>query len=249
MFRTSDRTELFGIILTRMISASVVGQSQTHLCEPGDADWLTVSVHRDVVEPFRALKDSAASSGFDVAILSGFRGFDRQLSIWNRKAGGELAVLDFNARPLDIAPLTERELVFAILRWSALPGASRHHWGTDIDVYDAAARPPGYEIDLVPAEYEGEGMFAPFSEWLDARIADRTSFGFFRPYDRDRGGIAPERWHLSHGPLAVEFASTLSIELLRDTVLSADMLLKDVVLSNLEEIMDRFVKNTNPDVP
>ena len=249
MFRKSDRAEPFGINFTPMIPASVVGQSETHLCEPGDAAWLTVSVHRDVVDPFRALKEAAASSGFDVAILSGFRGFDRQLSIWNRKAAGELAVLDFNARPLDIASLTERELVFAILRWSALPGASRHHWGTDIDVYDASARPESYEIELVPSEYEGEGMFAPFSEWLDARIADGTSFGFFRPYDRDRGGIAPERWHLSHGPLAAEFASTLTIELLRDTVMSADMLLKDVVLSNLEEIMDRFVKNTNPEVP
>jgi LAS superfamily LD-carboxypeptidase LdcB len=232
-----------------MIPASVVGQSETHLCEPGDAARLTVSVHRDVIDPFRALKDAAASSGFDLAILSGFRGFDRQLSIWNRKAGGELAVLDSDARPLDIELLTERELVFAILRWSALPGASRHHWGTDIDVYDAFARPAGYEIELVPSEYEGDGMFAPFSEWLDERIADRASFGFFRPYDRDRGGIAPERWHLSHGPSAAEFASTLTIELLRDTVLSADMLLKDVVLSNLEEIMDRFVKNTNPQGP
>src|SRR5688572_10668287 len=232
-----------------MIAANAVGQDESHLCSPADAEWLTVSVHRDVVEPFRAMRDDAASAGFDVAILSGFRSFDRQLSIWNRKAGGELAVLDSNARPLDIATLAERDLVFAILRWSALPGASRHHWGTDIDVYDASARPADYEIELVPSEYEGDGMFAPFSEWLDARIADRTSFGFFRPYDRDRGGIAPERWHLSHGPLAAEFASTLTIELLRDTVLSADMLLKDVVLSNLEEIMDRFVKNTNPDVP
>lgn len=232
-----------------MILASVVGQSETHLCESSDAAWLTVSVHRDIVEPFRALKEAAASSGFDVAILSGFRGFAQQLSIWNRKARGVLPVLDSSARPLDITSLTERELVFAILRWSALPGASRHHWGTDIDIYDAAARSPGYEIELVPSEYEGDGMFAPVGDWLDARIADRTSFGFFRPYDRDRGGIAPERWHLSYGPLAAEFASTLTIDLLRDTVLTADMLLKDVVLSNFEEIMDRFVKNTNPDAP
>jgi hypothetical protein len=36
---------------------------------------------------------------------------------------------------------------------------------------------------------------------------------------------------------------------LRDTVVSADMLLKDVVLANLEEIVDRFVRNTNPDMP
>ena len=32
----------------------------------------------------------------------------------------------------------------AILLWSALPGASRHHWGTDFDVFDRAAVPPDY---------------------------------------------------------------------------------------------------------
>ena len=230
-----------------MIPANVVGQSETHLCDASDAAALSVSVHREVVKPFSALQAVAADAGFDIAILSGLRSFDRQLSIWNRKARGELAVLDSDARPLTVASLTDRELVFAILRWSALPGASRHHWGTDIDVYDASSRPEGYEIELVPAEYEGEGMFAPLSAWLDERIANRTSFGFFRPYDRDRSGIAPERWHLSYGPLAAEFARMLSIEVLRDTVVSADMLLKDVVLANLEEIVDRFVKNTNPD--
>ena len=232
-----------------MIPANVIGQSETHLCDASDAEALGASVHREVVRPFRALQAAASEAGFDVAILSGFRSFERQLSIWNRKARGELAVLDSGARPLDVAALTDRELVFAILRWSALPGASRHHWGTDIDVFDAAARPEGYEIELVPAEYEGGGMFAPFSAWLDERIANRSSFGFFRPYDRDRSGIAPERWHLSYGPLAAEFTQTLSTELLRDTVVAADMLLKDVVLANLEEIMDRFVKNTNPEIP
>lgn len=232
-----------------MIPANVVGQIQTHLCDETDAQWLGAPVHRDVVEPFRLLREAAAHEGFDVAIESGFRGFDRQLSIWNRKAGGELAVLGSDARPLDITRLTDRELVFAILRWSALPGASRHHWGTDIDVYDAAARPENYEIELVPSEYEGDGYFARFSEWLDTRIADHSSFGFFRPYDRDRDGIAPERWHVSYGPVSRVFSEALTLELLRDTVVGADMLLKDVVLMNLEEIMDRFVKNTNPDVP
>lgn len=232
-----------------MVPANVVGQSESHLCDASDAAALSVGVHREVVRPFLALRALATDAGFDVAIESGFRSFDQQLSIWNRKARGELAVLDSEARPLAIASLSDRDLAFAILRWSALPGASRHHWGTDIDVYDAAARPEGYEIELVPAEYEGGGMFAPLSAWLDERIANRTASGFFRPYDRDRSGIAPERWHLSYGPLAAEFARMLSIELLRDTVVSADMLLKDVVLANLEEIVDRFVRNTNPDMP
>ena len=232
-----------------MIPANVVGRDETHLCEAHDVGWLGVPVHRDVVSPFRSLRDAAAEQGFDVVIDSGFRGFDRQLSIWNRKAKGELAVLDSNAMPLDIARLTDRELAFAILRWSALPGASRHHWGTDLDVYDAAARPRGYKIKLIPSEYEGDGYFAPLSTWLDERIANRASFGFFRPYDRDRSGIAPERWHLSYGPLATEFSNMLTLELLEETIVNADMLLKDVVLANLDEIMDRFVKNTNPNVP
>jgi LAS superfamily LD-carboxypeptidase LdcB len=225
------------------------GQDESHLCSAADAEWLAAPVHRAVVGPFRTLRDDAASAGFDIAILSGFRSFDRQLSIWNRKARGELAVLDSNARMLDIATLSPRELVFSILRWSALPGASRHHWGTDIDIYDAAARPPGYEIELIPAEFEGDGMFAPLSEWLDQRIAQRMAHGFFRPYDRDRGGVAPERWHMSYAPIATVYTQALTTENLRQVIESADMMLKDVVLENLDEIFVRFVTNTNPDVP
>lgn len=73
---------------------NVVGQDASHLCSPADAELLSVSVHRDVVEPFRDLHAAAANEGFDVSILSGFRSFEKQLSIWNRKARGELAVLD-----------------------------------------------------------------------------------------------------------------------------------------------------------
>src|SRR5258705_9041331 len=148
-------------------------------------------MHRDAVAAFLQLRTAAAAEGFDLAILSGFRGFEGQRYIWNRKAGGGLAALDSNARPLDIGRLSPRELVFAILRWSALPGASRHHWGTDVDVYDQAAKPKGYEVELIPAEVETGGMFGPLHGWLDRRIAGGTSFGFFRPYDIDRQGVAP----------------------------------------------------------
>jgi LAS superfamily LD-carboxypeptidase LdcB len=225
----------------------LVGREEGHLCQPSDAKMLGAAVHRDVVSPFRALQSAAADAGFELTVNSGFRSFERQLSIWNRKARGQLAVLDGEARPLDVTTLDERELVFAILRWSALPGASRHHWGTDIDVYDAAAMPPGYEVELIPAEVDAGGMFAPMHEWLDARIAAGTAFGFLRPYDRDRGGVAPERWHLSHGPTALEFARLLTPDVLRRTIEAADIRCRATILANLEEIHARFVINTNPD--
>ena len=223
--------------------ANLVGQSETHLCSAEDAELLGARVHRDAIEPFVQLRAAAAAEGFHLAIDSGFRGFERQLSIWNRKATGQLAVLDSEARPLDIGRLKPRELVFAILRWSALPGASRHHWGTDLDVYDQAARPEGYEIQLVPTEVEAGGMFAPLHEWLDRRIAGGSAFGFFRPYDVDRGGVAPERWHLSYGPVASTYLRLLTLDLLRETVERADLGLKDVVIENLPEIYRRFVIN------
>jgi LAS superfamily LD-carboxypeptidase LdcB len=200
-----------------------------------------------VVAPFRALREAARREGFDLAILSGFRSFERQLSIWNRKAAAELPVLDSAARALDVSALEPRALMLAILRWSALPGASRHHWGTDVDVYDARAKPAGYDVELVPSEVGPGGVFGPLHEWLDTCIAEGTAFGFFRPYDRDRGGVAPERWHLSYAPIARVHARALDPPLLRETLEVTDMRLKDVVIRDLDELFERFVANTAPE--
>jgi LAS superfamily LD-carboxypeptidase LdcB len=224
----------------------LTGQTEEHLCSPDDAKVLGAPVHRDVVEPFVQLQRAARKAGFDLRILSGFRSFHRQLSIWNRKADGELPVLDSRAVPLDITSLSRRELVFAILRWSALPGASRHHWGTELDIFDAAARPEGYEVQLVPKEVDPGGMFGPLHDWLDERMRASEAFGFFRPYDRDRNGVAPERWHLSCAPVASAFETGLTVPVLRRAVEAADLRLKEVVLAHLDQVFRRFVTNTAP---
>jgi LAS superfamily LD-carboxypeptidase LdcB len=226
-----------------MDPAILTGRTESHLCSASEAKTVGAPVHHDVVAPFTALREEARQAGFEVEIVSGFRGFDRQLSIWNRKADGDLAVLDSAAVPLDIRELSDEELAFAILRWSALPGASRHHWGTELDVIDAAARPEGYEVQLVPEEVDPGGMFGPFHDWLDGRIRTGTSFGFFRPYDRDRGGVAPERWHLSCAPVSGPLLGGLTVGVLRTSVQIADMRLKETVLAHLDEIYDRFVLN------
>lgn len=221
----------------------MTGQSDSHLCSAADAELLGASVHCDVVAPFFELKSEAQKQGFDLEILSGFRDFDRQLGIWNRKAAGQQPVLDSSAKPLDIEQLSEKDLAFAILRWSALPGASRHHWGTDLDVFDAAAKPDGYEIELIPEEVNSGGMFGPMHDWLDDRIAADTAYGFFRPYEWDQNGVAPERWHLSYAPVASRNEKLLTVDVVRNTVQRAHIELKGAVLENLHEIYERFVMN------
>ena len=105
--------------LARVRASTLVGQSDEHLCSAEDAAQLGAPVHQDVVQPFLQLRDAARPAGFDIAILSGFRGFEQQLSIWNRKATGQRTVLDSNANPLDIATLSEVE------RSICLPRSSR----------------------------------------------------------------------------------------------------------------------------
>lgn len=224
----------------------LTGRTDAHLCPAAEAEAIGARVHRDVVAPFRRLRAMARDAGFDLRVVSGFRGFDRQRTIWNEKARGRRAVLDGDGRPLDVAELDAWALAQAILRWSALPGASRHHWGTDLDVYDHAARPPDYEVELIPAEVDAGGMFAPLHEWLDERIAADEACGFFRPYDADRGGVAPERWHLSYAPLAARFQRQVTVDLLGDSVRAGDLALAATVLAHLDEIVERYVVNVQP---
>ncbi len=199
-------------------------------------------VHTEVVAPLAELQAQAADKGFDLQICSGFRSFERQLHIWNGKLSGLRPVVDNAGNPIVLETLSPWQQIQAVLRWSALPGASRHHWGTDFDIFDAAAMPAGYQIQLTPEEVEGSGIFAPMHDWLDSCVGKDSALGFYRPYATDRGGVAPERWHLSYGPIADVFAQQLSADVIAAQLRGSELLLLDTVLEHLDEIVQRFVQ-------
>jgi LAS superfamily LD-carboxypeptidase LdcB len=198
-------------------------------------------LHHGAVAAFGRLQEVALAQGFDMVIASSFRSFDRQLLIWNEKALGLRPLYDSSGHPLAYEQLSPWELAQAILRWSALPGASRHHWGTDLDIYDRAVVPEGYQVQLSPREVSEGGPFHPLHSWLDRQLATDSAEGFFRPYDRDRGGVAPERWHLSYAPLAMEFQQQLSLDSLVEFIDGQELALKDVVLEHIGEIYQRYI--------
>ncbi len=201
-------------------------------------EQLKCALHFEAVTSFLAMRDAAALEGIDLQLRSGFRDFATQLLIWNSKWRGERALLGRDGSPLNHAVLSPDELLDAILVWSAIPGGSRHHWGSDIDVVDATAIPAGYKVQLVPAEYAPDGIFARLSHWLDANIA---RFGFFRPYRTDRGGVIPEPWHLSYAPVSMRALESLSLATLRRVLAQSDMEGKQQVLARLPEIYTRFL--------
>ena len=201
-------------------------------------------LHSAVVDDWLALQQEARNAGFELAIASAYRSFSRQLKIWNDKANGLRPVLDAQGQPLDIATLTDSERVFAILRWSALPGGSRHHWGTDIDIYDSAAIDQSYQVQLTPAEVNVGGIFYPLHNWLDTRIAADSAFGFYRPYYAGAGpvGIAEERWHISHRPTSQRYLQCLSADVLYSLLQNRpDLCLRDAVLAHFDEIFSRYI--------
>lgn len=220
-----------------MNALELTGRARGHIVELVEPPC---ALHRDVAAPFLNMRRAAAADGFDLAVASGFRDFARQLSIWNGKFAGSAPLYDASGAPLDAARLPPAQRVASILHWSALPGASRHHWGTDLDLIDRSAVPDGYRVQLTAAEYAAPGPFAPLAAWLEANAA---RFGFFRPYRGLRSGVRPEPWHYSFAPIAEPARRRLSVQALREALQDAELLGRDPVLAQLAGLHQRYVAN------
>jgi LAS superfamily LD-carboxypeptidase LdcB len=213
----------------------LTGQARTHIATLTDPHCM---LHAQVVQPFLNLRRAANSDGFDLQPLSSFRDFARQLEIWNGKFSGERPMYDGSGMQLEAATLAPFERITAILLWSALPGASRHHWGTDLDLIDGRANASGFKDKLMPATFAPGGPFAPLAEWLDMHA---PRYGFFRPFQGMRSGVQPEPWHFSFAPLAESARRELSPKVLRAAIAAAPLLGKELVLAHLEELHARYV--------
>ena len=218
-----------------MNELELTGRSRSHIV---DIDEPKCALHYETVASFLAMRDDAARTGIDLRPVSSFRDFERQRVLWNRKWSGERPLYDRAGVELDPVQLSDAKRVDAILCWSAVPGGSRHHWGSDIDVIDAAAMPEGYQVQLLPAEYAPAGVFERLTAWLDRNM---HRFGFHRPYASDRGGTGVEPWHISYAPVARRAIEDLSLPVLRRAIAASDLLGKEIVLDRLPEIYTRFI--------
>jgi LAS superfamily LD-carboxypeptidase LdcB len=225
-----------------MNELELTGRARTHLAELADPKC---TLHRDAVASYLAMRAAAAADGIDLVPVSSFRDFDAQVRIWNDKFHGRRALHARDGTELKAADLAPEALVDAILCWSAVPGASRHHWGSEIDVVDGNALAPGTRVQLLPEEFT-RGPFARLNRWLDTHL---SRFGFFRPYTVDRGGVAPEPWHVSFAPVSVRALALLTPDLLHRALRDSAVEGKDVLLARLAEIHGRYVAAVDEPAP
>ena len=218
-----------------MKHGELTGQLRSHIVEVPEP---RCALHVHVAAAFLNLRRAAQSDGFDLIPQSSFRDFARQLTIWNEKFSGERPMYDALGTRIEVTALTPSQRIEAILLWSALPGASRHHWGTDIDVVDGTVAASGYQAQLMPEEFAPGGPFAALAEWLQVNAA---RFGFFRPFRGIRSGVQPEPWHFSFAPVAESARRTLSPAILYEALAAAPLAGKEYVLEQIDVLHARYV--------
>lgn len=141
-------------------------------------------LRRETLDAFKKMYDAAEKAGFKLRIISATRTFEQQKQIWETKW----------TRFAKDAPLP-KDRALKIMEYSSMPGTSRHHWGTDVDLND-----------LNNAAFEPGGRFAGLYDWLRAHAHE---YGFCQPYTTKGAqrpeGYNEERWHWSYTPLSKPF--------------------------------------------
>lgn len=163
---------------------------------------------REAYDAFVEMHEAAREDGISLLVLSAMRTFDHQKRIWENKWNGRQA-LHGNITATDIPDPRQRAL--EILRFSAMPGTSRHHWGTDIDLNSLQ--------NSYFQSVEGAQVFA----WLRANA---KRFGFCQPYTphgKNRGGgYEEEKWHWSYRPVASEYLRAFKEKVTYDQITGFD---------------------------
>ena len=139
-------------------------------------------LRKEAYAAFMKMRAAAEKDGVNLLIVSGTRTFQDQKVIWERKWDNLSAtVSDSAARALEI------------LKFSSMPGTSRHHWGTDMD------------FNALEDAYFTSGVGLKIYTWLSSHAAE---YGFCQVYSdkaKGRTGYSMEKWHWSYMPLSSAF--------------------------------------------
>ncbi|QIW14887.1 peptidase M15 [Pasteurellaceae bacterium RH1A] len=217
----------------------LTGKSREHLVALPNALSPNHFLHPLAAKAFLALQTAAHKAGFNLQPASSFRDFERQKAIWNAKFRCERKVHDDWNQALDLSCLDDWAKAQAILRWSAMPGASRHHWGTEIDVFDPDLLPQGQSLQLEPWEYQANGYFAELANWL---VENLTYFDFYLPFsERCSKKIGLEPWHISYFYLAENYASQFKPEILLSAWENEDVAGKACLEQHLDQIFKDYI--------
>lgn len=168
--------------------------------DPQYADRGGMYLRKDAYDAFIEMHRAAAKDGINLVIRSATRNFEAQKGIWEAKWNGSRKIE--NGKDAKVTYPDPATRALKILEYSSMPGTSRHHWGTDID------------LNNFNNEWFSKGEGLRLYEWLSSNAAN---FGFCQPYT-EKGTARPdgyneERWHWSYTPVSKELLEQAEAQL------------------------------------
>jgi LAS superfamily LD-carboxypeptidase LdcB len=186
-------------------------------------------LRKETIAAFIKMFDAAKKEGVNLKIISATRNFNEQKSIWEAKWNGSRLV---NGKNLSQTIKDPVERAKTILRYSSMPGTSRHHWGTDMDLNSLE--------NAYFTTAEGKKVY----EWLKKNAAQ---FGFCQPYsvknETRPNGYEEEKWHWSYTPLSAEILKQYSQKINPENITGFTGSETAAKLN----IIEHYVKGINPE--
>ncbi len=138
---------------------------------------------KETYESYNKMYLAAKKEGIHLKVISASRTFVEQSWIWEDKWKTHKSKFE-----------TDNALSSYIMQYSAMPGTSRHHWGTEVD------------LNSTSSSYFASGTGLKVYNWLAKNAA---TYGFCQSYnekgtERDTG-YNEEMWHWSYYSLANRF--------------------------------------------
>ncbi|MDG2396722.1 MAG: M15 family metallopeptidase [Flavobacteriaceae bacterium] len=156
----------------------------------------------EVAKAYIEMKKNAEKENIKLKIVSSYRSFNHQKKIWNKKYKKNVEI-----------GLSPNESIKKIIQYSTIPGTSRHHWGTDMDLIDSQHKVEG-DV-LITKLFENSGPYYKMNQWMDGNA---KNFGFYKVYtnEMNRKGFLYEPWHYSYANISSNFLDLfLKIDILK----------------------------------
>lgn len=177
-------------------------------------------IRKDTYAAYLKMYEAAAKEGIKLNILSATRSFSGQKRIWEAKWTGRRKV---GGQDLSLAIPFGADRAKKILEFSAMPGTSRHHWGTDMD------------LCALNNIYFESGQGKKIYDWL---VKNAAQYGFHQPYTAARNtGHSEEKWHWSYTPVSKQLTNQYTRLLTNETITGflGEETAKDI------QIMEKYV--------
>ncbi|MCV6629582.1 MAG: D-alanyl-D-alanine carboxypeptidase family protein [Flavobacteriaceae bacterium] len=146
------------------------------------------SLLSDVQKAFQKMKSAAYEDGISLKVVESYIDFETLALQW------DIAFIEAN----EGRKLPEK-IIDEMVETIPIPGTSRHHWGTEVDLIQDLRTYQGEALQI--EHFEPDGAFFEMHQWLQKNAAD---YGFYMVYTKHkkRKGMRYKPWQYSYAPLS-----------------------------------------------